>query len=352
MGTMSIETSIRAARPHTRHALQGLLLLAAALALGAGAQAGGKAKACSATAKALFSACRAETSADLGKATAICLNGDEADERDCLAAAKEERKDVSDECKDQYDARSEICDVLGEDRYAPDFDPMGFQTAFDPPAVPNPYIPLTIGNTWDYASATETTHIEVLDATKSIEGVTCVVERDQVSVGGKLVEDTDDWVTLALNGDAWYCGEEVKDYEVFAGDQPMNIELVAIEGSFKTGRDGDKPGLLFPMAPFAGQLFRQEFSVGNAEDIVEVVETNYVFGNDATLDDMVPQALADHLCGAGCVVTRDSTPLEPEVVERKYYAPGIGVFLEIAPDTGEVNQLVDCNFDARCDTLP
>jgi hypothetical protein len=97
---------------------------------------------------------------------------------------------------------------------------------------------------------------------------------------------------------------------------------------------------------------RQEFSVGNAEDVAEVLSTDYVFGNDTTLDTLVPQALADHLCGAGCVVTREFSPLEPDAVEFKYYAPGIGVFLETAPDTGEVNRLVDCNFDARCDTLP
>ena len=53
-----------------------------------------------------------------------------------------------------------------------------------------------------------------------------------------------------------------------------------------------------------------------------------MFGNDAALDTLVPQALADHLCGAGCVVTREFSPLEPDVVEFKYYAPGIGVFLE------------------------
>ena len=32
-------------------------------------------------------------------------------------------------------------------------------------------------------------------------------------------------------------------------------------------------------------------------------------------------------------------------------APGIGVFLEIE-STGEVSQLVDCNFDSRCVNLP
>jgi hypothetical protein len=37
-------------------------------------------------------------------------------------------------------------------------------------------------------------------------------------------------------------------------------------------------------------------------------------------------------------------------VARKYYAPGIGVFLEV--EAGEVNRLVGCNVDPRCATLP
>ena len=31
-----------------------------------------------------------------------------------------------------------------------------------------------------------------------------------------------------------------------------------------------------------------------------------------------------------CLVTKEWTPLEPDVVENKYYAPGIGVVLEVA----------------------
>jgi hypothetical protein len=47
--------------------------------------------------------------------------------------------------------------------------------------------------------------------------------------------------------------------------------------------------------------------------------------------------------------------MEPTGFQRKYYARGIGMFLEldVNPDgTTEVFQLTDCNFDARCATLP
>jgi len=51
-------------------------------------------------------------------------------------------------------------------------------------------------------------------------------------------------------------------------------------------------------------------------------------------------------------VTRNFSLLEPGVSSRKYYASGIGFFLEVNPATGEVLQLVDCSFDSRCADLP
>jgi hypothetical protein len=101
-----------------------------------------------------------------------------------------------------------------------------------------------------------------------------------------------------------------------------------------------------------GDTYRQEWSVGNAEDAAEVLSTTYGYGNDATLDEHVPQALAELLCNDDCWVTGEFTPLEPGGFERKYYAPGIGRFLEVNPGTGDVVQLVDCSFDARCAALP
>jgi hypothetical protein len=50
------------------------------------------------------------------------------------------------------------------------------------------------------------------------------------------------------------------------------------------------------------------------------------------------------------VVTREFTPIEPGVEALKYYAPGIGVFLEV--EDGAITQLVGCNVDPVCDELP
>src|SRR5262249_5543197 len=69
-----------------------------------------------------------------------------------------------------------------------------------------------------------------------------------------------------------------------------------------------------------------------------------------TLDQNVPADLANALCSNDCVVTSDFSALEPDVTEHKYFAPGIGVFLEVetSPDGVSVNRLVQCNTDPKC----
>jgi hypothetical protein len=132
----------------------------------------------------------------------------------------------------------------------------------------------------------------------------------------------------------------------------MNLELVSIDGSFKAGRKGDKPGVIFLASPTVGSVYTEESSLGNAEDATEILSVNYAFGKNPELDELVPRRLAKLLCAGDCVVTKNFSLLDPGVFERKYYAPGIGVFLEVEPDSGEVVQLVTCNVDPRCASLP
>jgi hypothetical protein len=309
---------------------------------------------CSETATTLFRSCNLEARDDFFKAQAICLNvSDNKDRAQCYVDATAEHSEGLQLCRAQLTGRSAVCRALGEDRYDPDFNPVFFDKNFTHLTRPNPYFPLTIGYRWDYRSGTETVTRKVLNRTKHIEGVTCLVVNDRVSDDGDLIEDTDDWYAHAKDGTVWYCGEEVKDFETFDGDNPSKPELVSIDGSFKVGRDGDKPGILFPSSPTRGMVFRQEFSLNNAEDVIEILSTSYKFGRDPVLDQLVPKQLAERFCASGnCVVTKDYTPLEPGVFERKYYARGIGRFLETNPGKGKVSQLVSCNFDSRCPAAP
>ena len=221
----------------------------------------------------------------------------------------------------------------------------------------NPYFPLKVGNRWVYEGGDETITVEVLRATKLIEGVTCIVVNDLVEEDGVKIEDTDDWYAQREDTrDMWYVGEIAKNFETFDGDRPDEPELVDIDGSWKTGRDGAKPGILIEANPEPGNAYRQEISLGEAEDVAEVLSNTYFYGKPPTedspsLDFGVPEALANALCSEAdpCVVTRDFTALEPGVEERKYYAPWIGVFLEVDLETGDIVQLVECS---NCPPLP
>jgi hypothetical protein len=309
---------------------------------------------CTETASRQYEACRYEVKDDFATAFAICGNTSDKQERsDCYDEARTARGESNEECGEQREAREDLCDELGEDRYDPEFDPADFDTDFANLTHPNPWFPLGIGNRWRYAGGEETIEIEVLDETKRIEGVTCIVVRDVARENDTLVEDTEDWFGQRKNGSIDYCGEISRNFESFEGDDPAHPELVDVEGSWKAGRDGARSGTLFPGSPDAGQVYRQEWAPGSAEDAARVLSTRYGYGNDAELDAFVPAALAALLCDdEDCVVTAEFTPLDPDAFERKYYARGIGLFLEVAPESGEIVQLVECNVDPKCASLP
>ena len=305
---------------------------------------------CSSTTSLAFDACMASVKDEFSLASAICLNiGDEDEREQCQKDADQARHDGNAECRDEKDARRDVCRLLGEGRYDPEFDPELFT---DPFSNTNPYFPLASGNQSTFVGGGEVNVIEVLDHTKLIEEVTCGVVHDQVLVDGIVTEDTDDWFAQAKDGDVWYCGEETAEYETFEGDNPVIPELVNTDGSFKAGRNGDKAGIAFLGSPEVGRTYRQEFSLSNAEDLAQVVSTTYRFGDDPDLDDLVPADLANLLCDGDCIVTFEFTPLSPDAAERKYYAPHIGQFLEVDLTAESISQLVDCNFDLRCAELP
>jgi hypothetical protein len=308
---------------------------------------------CSATARAAQKACANQTLDDYWIAVGTCLNEPESrDRKECLQDAEDARVETVSLCADQTRARLSLCGEIGEGRYHPEFEARDFDSNFRALTNPNPYYPLAIGSKWEFRSADEINTIEVKDNTKLIDDVHCIVVRDEVFSGGVIKEGTNDWFAQAKDGNVWYCGEETGTYETFRGDRPRKPELVSIDGSFKAERDGDRPGIIFQANPVVGQFYIEEASLGNAEDASEVLSVSYTYGKDPELDELVPPALAKLLCHGDCVVTRNFSQLEPDGFERKYYARGIGVFLETGPQTGEVVRLVKCNVDPRCALLP
>jgi hypothetical protein len=191
--------------------------------------------------------------------------------------------------------------------YRPEVDPANFVETVD-----NPYFPLAPGTRWVYQGESdgEVERIEVVvtEERRDIQRISAVVVRDTVSIGGEMVEDTFDWFAQDREGNVWYLGEDTHEFE-------DGVE-VSTEGSWEHGTDGALAGIVMPADPAAGDAYRQEYYVGEAEDMGEIIEV----GARKTIGLGVYEDV---------VVTEDWTPLEPDVVENKWYAPGVGNIYEI-----------------------
>jgi hypothetical protein len=177
--------------------------------------------------------------------------------------------------------------------------------------IDNPYLPLLPGARWRYEGEAdgerEVIEVVVTDERRTVMGIPALVVRDTVTVDGELVEDTYDWFAQDIEGNVWYLGEDVADYE--------DGVVVSRAGSWEAGVDGALPGIVMPAAPAVGGVYRQEYLAGEAEDMMEITSI------DGTLE------VGDRTY-TQVVTTRDWTPLEPDVVEEKSYAPGVGLVRE------------------------
>jgi hypothetical protein len=183
-----------------------------------------------------------------------------------------------------------------------ELDPAEFTTAID-----NPYWPMKPGNRWVSRSSEERIVVEVTNRKRTVAGVEALVVRDTVTDNnGDLVEVTDDWYAQDSDGNVWYLGEDVRDYK--------GGKVVSRGGSWEHGIDGAYAGIAIPAEPRPGVKYRQEYYEGEAEDRAEVLSV--------TARVQVPAGAFDD-----CLQTSDTTPLEPDVEEHKYYAKDVGPVL-------------------------
>jgi hypothetical protein len=177
--------------------------------------------------------------------------------------------------------------------------------------IDNPYLPLTPGRRWVYESGgiePERTTVTVTGDTKEVQGVTTTVVHDVVRDSeGRVVENTFDWFAQDRAGNVWYFGEDTTEYD--DRGRPDH------SGSWEAGIDGAQAGLVMPAQPRVGDGYQQESFPGVAEDRGEVL----------SLDESVNVPFGSY---TDVLQTEDTTPLEPGLVERKYYAPGVGLVLE------------------------
>jgi hypothetical protein len=186
--------------------------------------------------------------------------------------------------------------------YHPKIVPADFTTH-----ITNRFWPLKPGATWTYDGTKdhvpEHVVITVARDTKTILGVTCLVVHDRVTINGSLEENTTDWYAQDRAGSVWYFGEDSKDYK--------NGVVVSTQGTWEAGVDGAQPGVVITGIPKPGPTYRQEYRPGVAEDMARVLTTSSV--------QRVPAGTFRHV-----VETYDTDPLNPQKVERKFWAPGVG----------------------------
>lgn len=153
-------------------------------------------------------------------------------------------------------------------------------------------------------SRNEKVTITVLDETKEIGGVTTRVVEERSVEFGVLAEVALNYFAIdPANGDVFYFGEDVDIYE--------NGRLASHDGSWLAYRDGN-PGLMMSGAPAVGMKYYQEVAPGVAEDRAEVISTSETVTTPAGVFE-------------NCLVTLESSELDPGVIERKAFAPGVGL---------------------------
>ena len=275
---------------------------------------------CSTTTTYANQGCRLAALADYNLSLGKCENLAEFEDRSaCRQEARAALREELESCREQFFARRELCEELGQGPYAPAIDPANFVSE-----VTNKFHPLPPGRKRIYEAededGTERIEIEVLSEKKTILGVACTAVRDQEFLDDELVEDTIDFFAQDKDGNVWYFGEETMELE--------DGVIVSIEGAWKAGEDGAQPGIIMQADPKVGDVYRQEFLLGEAEDAAEVV----------ALDRNVSVPAGDF---EGCLETEDFTPLEPDAVERKFYAPGVGTVLEVSVESGKRTELID-----------
>jgi hypothetical protein len=208
----------------------------------------------------------------------------------------------------------------GQARLPQGSEPVSLDPADFTARVDNSYWPMAPGSRWEYRSADERIVVTVTEKKKTVEGIEARVVRDAVTGNdGSLVEVTDDWYAQDSTGNVWYLGEDTKEYE--------NGKVSSTQGSWEHGVDGAVAGIIVPAKPRVGLSYRQEYYKGEAEDRAKVLslgaKVKVPFGGFE-----------------GALETEDTTPLEPDVVEHKFYAKGVGPVLKTSASGGGREELV------------
>jgi hypothetical protein len=168
----------------------------------------------------------------------------------------------------------------------------------------NPYFILTPGYKLHFAEGATHSTMTVLAEIVIIDGVQCRVVVDREEKDGQPVEITRDYYAIdSTTGDVYYFGEDVDAYK--------NGKVANHDGSWRSGVDGAKFGLMMPGKIVKGDRFAQERAPRQkAMDRSEVVS--------------LAEKVATPAGSFECVHLKDSSAIE-KAVDHKWYAKDVGL---------------------------
>jgi hypothetical protein len=324
--TRATEKGEMAMKGYPRSATLAGWVLAAAASIGSHADAARAVNSCKGTAERGLRSCKASAQGEKWLASGKCANlADPHAKATCTQQAKADATDALASCKEQDGLRQAACKRLGPAPYAPVIIPANFTHST---TIDNPYFALPPGMTFVYeGTVTEEPagfqHEEfiVTHTTREIQGITCVEVHDKVFLNGLLQEDTRDWFAQDNAGTVWYFGENT----TLLDEHGLPVDL---SGSWMAGVDGAQPGIIMEATSVVGDFYRQEFLLGEAEDLAEVSSLT------ETVTVPFPPGTFDN-----CLKITESAPISPGDVSPKFYFAGVGNLLTVEAN-GDRSELV------------
>jgi PEP-CTERM motif-containing protein len=190
---------------------------------------------------------------------------------------------------------------------------------FDPTQlIDNPYFPMTDTRTYVYSGSDEDGPVdERFEHTNTgpglvIAGVQTFIQLDREFEDGLLVEETKDYFAQDTMGNVWYLGEDVKKFEY---DEDGTLIGTTMEGAWKAGENGALPGFIMPADPTIDFNYFQEHAPND-----EAMDQGTIF---AFIDELA----LDIGTFENVLQILETTDLELDAREFKYYAPDVGLIL-------------------------
>lgn len=147
--------------------------------------------------------------------------------------------------------------------------------------------------------------ISVLNETKVVDGVETRIVEERETANGELTEISLNYFAISKRtNNVYYFGEESNAYK--------DGKVVSKGGSWESGVNGARYGLMMPAVPLLGAKYYQEVAPKEAMDRAKIVSISETM--------QVPAGKFEN-----CLKTEETTPLEPDAKEYKCYAAGVGL---------------------------